>query len=337
MLPAPRFEHLARMTAPRGLFEHALLSEPRQAHGFCLDDVARGLVVAVREPDPSPIVRELMRTYLRFTAQAQDGRGAFHNRRRTNGTWSDSPSTRDHWGRALWAAGTAVAHSQGHARDRALAVAAIGMQARSVWPRATAYAVLGAAEVLRSRPGDPESLRLMADARTILRGPGRDPAWPWPEPRLAYANAVLPEALMVLGVALDDAGALRDGLDLLGWLIDLQTRDGHLSVIPAGGWGPGEPLPGFDQQPIEAAALAEACWRAFEITGQTRWPDAVEACAAWFTGANDVGLSLYDESSGGCSDGLHVDRINRNQGAESTLAALSTLQLARRASLAAAR
>lgn len=333
----PRFDHLARMTSPHGLFEHALLGAPRHEHGFCLDDVARGLVVAVREPDPTPVVRELVATYLRFTTRAQVGSGEFHNRRRADGTWADRPSTEDHWGRALWAAGTAAAHAHGPVRAQALAVAAVGMQVRSAWPRAMAYAALGAAEVLRVRPGDRSAMRLLADARGVLRGATGDPAWPWPEPRLAYASAVLPEALMVVGGALDDHLALRDGLARLVWLLDLQTRDGHLSVVPAGGWGPGEELPAFDQQPIEVAALAEACWRAFEITGDGRWRDAVELCAAWFAGANDVGLTLYDESTGGCADGLHVERVNRNHGAESTLAALSTIQLARRANLAVAR
>jgi hypothetical protein len=120
-------------------------------------------------------------------------------------------------------------------------------------------------------------------------------------------------------------------------LLHLQTRDGHISVIPAGGAEPGDALPGFDQQPIEVSALAEACWRAHEATGDVSWVDAVDMCATWFLGANDVGLTLYDRATGGCSDGLHSTRINLNQGAESTLAALSVLQLARRPALVAAR
>ena len=152
---------------------------------------------------------------------------------------------------------------------------------------------------------------------------------PWPEPRLTYANAVLPEALIAIGRALNDDAVLAHGLDLLQWLLDLQTRDGHISVTPAAGLAPGDRLPGFHQQPIEVSALAEACWRAHEATGDPRWMDAVQLCAEWFLGANDVGLTLYDRATGGCSDGLHSTRINLNQGAESTLAALSTLQRAR--------
>jgi hypothetical protein len=120
---------------------------------------------------------------------------------------------------------------------------------------------------------------------------------------------------------------------LLQWLLDLQTREGHISVVPAAGMSPGDALPGFDQQPIEVSALAEACGRAHEATGDARWADGVHLCAAWFLGANDVGLTLYDRATGGCADGLHSTRINDNRGAESTLAALSTLQLAHQLAL----
>ncbi len=140
---------------------------------------------------------------------------------------------------------------------------------------------------------------------------------------------MIPEALLAIGWALDDEWATRRGLALLGWLVDLQQRDGHLSVIPAGGWGPGEERVLFDQQPIEVTALAEACHQALALTGEPRWSDALEQCVAWFLGANDAGLVLYDLTTGGCADGLHADRVNLNRGAESTLAALATLQRAR--------
>ncbi len=327
-LPAARFDHLHRMTTPDGLFEHALLAEPRRDHGYCLDDVSRGLVVTVRQPDPSDQVTALLASYLRFTAEAQDQSGAFHNRRSTDRQWTDSPSVDDHWGRALWAVGTTSVRAGGDVRELALDVASRGMQARSPWPRAMAYAALGAAEVLRTLPGDLAARELLVDVRTLLSRPRIARGWAWPEPRLTYANAVLPEALIAIGRALNDQALLAHGLGLLQWLLDLQTRDGHISVVPAGGMSPGDALPGFDQQPIEVSALAEACWRAHEATGDAHWADGVHLCAEWFLGANDVGLTLYDRATGGCADGLHATRINLNRGAESTLAALSTLQLA---------
>jgi hypothetical protein len=200
-----------------------------------------------------------------------------------------------------------------------------------------AYAALGAAELLGAHPDHRAATRLLVDARELLRPAApTDAGWPWPEPRLTYANAVLPEALIAIGHGLEDQALLRQGLAQLTWLLELQTRDGHISVVPAGGWAPPEPRPGFDQQPIEVAALAEAARRANSVTGDAAWLDAVDLCASWFLGRNDAGLRLYDHSTGGCADGLHATGTNRNQGAESTLAALSTLQLARLEVLAAA-
>jgi len=113
---------------------------------------------------------------------------------------------------------------------------------------------------------------------------------------------------------------------MLGWLMEVETLDGHLSVTPVGGWVTGEPRPGFDQQPIEAAALADACWRAYAVTGDPRWQAGLLRCEAWFLGANDAGISLVDNITGGCCDGLHRTGRNENQGAESTLAMISTFQ-----------
>ena len=318
------------MSTTHGLFEHALLTTPRHTHGYCVNDVARGLVVTTRQPDPSPTVRRLAAVYLRFVVSAQDGGGRFRNRRRHDGTWEGSATAEDHWGRALWGLGTAAAATDdGETRTRALDAARRGFQVRSPWTRATAYAALGAAEVLRTSPGEPGALAMLADARVLIGRPGTDLAWPWPEPRLAYANAVLPEALLAIGAALGDDRTVADGLHLLGWLLDAETRDGHLSVTPSGGRSPGDRRPGFDQQPIEATALAEACWRAFEFTHDPRWTDGLERCVGWFLGVNDTGIALYDEVSGGGRDGLHSAGVNENQGAESTLALLATFQLGR--------
>lgn len=335
-MPAPRFEHLVRMTTADGIFEHALHGDPRREHGYCLDDVSRALVVTIRQPEASPTLRGTVRTYLAFTEHAQDPTGAFRNRRGTDRAWTDSATTGDHWGRALWSLGTTAGLARGHVAERALAVAERSMLTRSPWLRAMAYAALGAAEVLHAHPGHPAATHLLRDARELLRPTGLGPGWPWPERRLTYANAVLPEALIAIGECLHDLPLLDQGLAQLTWLLDLQTGDDHISVVPAGGWAPPEPLPGFDQQPIEVAALAEASWRAHQVTGDVAWLEAVDLCADWFLGNNDVGLRLYDHSTGGCADGLHARGTNRNHGAESTLAALATLQLARRAALVAA-
>jgi hypothetical protein len=198
-----------------------------------------------------------------------------------------------------------------------------------------AFAALGAAEVAVARPGDTSSRALLVAAGAKIGHPARDEAWPWPEPRLTYANAVVPDALIAAGSALDDDRLVDDGLYLLEWLLDAETRDNHLSVTPVGGWGPGEDRLIFDQQPIEAAALADACARAHACTGHPRWLAGVELAVGWFHGCNDAGLPLLDPSTGGGYDGLTVTGCNTNQGAESTLALISTAQHGRRHACAA--
>jgi hypothetical protein len=189
-----------------------------------------------------------------------------------------------------------------------------------------AFAALGAAELLQVHPGHRAARALITDYAAGLAGSNSDPAWPWPEPRLTYANAVLPEAMIAAGVTLEDDALRQRGLHLLGWLVEHETVNGQLSPTPAGGRGPGDGRPGFDQQPIEVSSIADACARASAVDASQIWPDSVRAAAAWFEGANDAGLPMWDPQTGGGFDGLHSDAVNRNQGAESTLAVLSTMQ-----------
>lgn len=197
----------------------------------------------------------------------------------------------------------------------------------SASPRANAFAVLGASEALAVAPGH-DSIR---DAMTRWVGrleTGGDPVWPWPEARLAYDNARIPEALIAAGGLLDEGQMLEKGLRLLDWLVGVETNGGHFSYVPTGGWALGEPRPGFDQQPVETAAMADACARAWWGTGDDRWRDRMLSAARWLVGDNDTGIVLYDVDTGGCCDGLTPSGANLNQGAESTLAALTTLQQA---------
>lgn len=319
------FRHLYRLSDEIGLFEHARLAEPRRELGYCVDDVARGLLVIAREDDRSPRLTRLAGTYLRFILDAQTASGSFHNRRSTALQWMDDATIEDHWGRALWALGTMVARWP---EKSAVALARFerGAALRSPWTRSMSFAALGAAEVIRHDPHHAGARALLRDAATLIGPVGSDPSWVWPEPRLRYANAVLAETLLAAGSLLGDAEAAAAGLAMLGWLLDIETRDGHLSVTPVGGWAAAERRPAFDQQPIEVAALADACARAGDITGESRWIDALRRCSAWFEGRNDAGVALYDPQTGGCCDGLTNDGRNENQGAESTLAAIAALQ-----------
>ena len=328
----PTLAHLHHLTDAGGLYEHADHTAVRRAHGYCVDDVARALVVVVRTTEPTPADDDLREQYLSFLLLAQSPDGRFHNRRGADLQWTDAPSVEDCWGRALWALGTVVARSaDARLRGAALASFDAGAAWTSPWSRACAFAALGAVEVLGAEPGHDAAQQVLRTAVACIGRPGADPTWPWPEARLRYANPALAEALIAAGAALDEPDVLEDGLVLLRWLLEVQTRAGHLSVVSAAGRGPGDPdQPCFDQQPIEVAALADACARAFDLTGDARWSSAVALCAAWFAGDNDSATVMHDPVSGGGYDGLERDGRNENQGAESTLALLSTVLQARR-------
>jgi hypothetical protein len=337
-----RFAHVIALTDDIGIFEHAALRVPRTEHGYCVDDVARALIAVCRDelafavdsddrvvaPD---VLTRLEGVYLRFIEQAQACDGRIVNRCDVHGNRNGAATVEDCWGRSLWALGTAASRS----RDAAIARRAaerfvLGAARRSPWPRAMAFAGLGAAEVLRVDPGNGTARALLADAAAAVGEFRRDQPWPWPEPRLTYANAVLADVLLAAGDSLHDDRLVARGLQMLAWLVELQTGPDHLSLTPAAGWVTGEPWPGFDQQPIEAATLADACARAFDLTADARWAHVVELAEAWFHGRNDSGTSLLGPVSGGCCDGLEPHGRNENQGAESTLALVTTVQHATR-------
>jgi hypothetical protein len=333
--PAPSFDHIARLSDDTGLLEHARNAIARREHGYCVDDVGRGLLVTCREPRPGAAVVALAETYLGFLTHAQGPDGAFRNRMSFDRRWTDEPGLGDWWGRALWGLGTAAARSTvPWIRREALGAFRLGARHRSPWPRAMAYAGLGAAEVLRSSSRCSSSRcdvsrALLADAAAAVGVPGPDPSWVWPSGTLTYANPTLAEVVIAAGDLLGDEPLLRAGLKMLAWLCREQDNEGHLSTVPVGGWQPGVPKHRFDQQPIEAAATADACATAAACTGDARWDEPLFRAIAWFLGDNDTQTVMYDPLTGGCYDGLTVDGPNLNQGAESTLALVSTLQHAR--------
>jgi hypothetical protein len=327
MTPAPPFEHVIRLSDDIGIFEHADGVQPRRDGGYCLDDVARALVVVCRESPLTPTLERLAKVYLRFITRAQADDGRCRNRLNEQAEWVDGASTGDWWGRALWGLGTAAArHPEPSVRADALARFELSAGQRSEHLRSMAFAALGAAEVLTVHPGHSAARNLLTALLPLTNLADLRRAWPWPQRRLTYANAAVAEALVAAGQELGDDEALTLGLGLLGWLVELQTYEGHLSVVPTRGWRAGESRPAFDQQPIEVAALADACRRAHALTSERRWADGVDRAVAWFLGDNDNGTALYDPSTGGGCDALTPLGRNTNQGAESTLAMVSTLQ-----------
>jgi hypothetical protein len=318
------------MTDAHGTFEHARYREPRPEHGYCTDDMARVLVVTTREQGGAPAIRHLAVLSLRFLLEALEPQGKCRNRMNRFGQWEDAPALNDCWGRCIWGLGTAASQSEDdEIRHRATRGLEQAMRSRSPWPRAMAFAVLGAADLLSVQPDDGSARALLIDAADVMKRPRWRATWPWPEQRLTYANATLPEAMIAAGSALERPLLVKRGLDLLEWLLNRQTARGHLSVTPAGGSDGQDRGPGFDQQPIEVAALADACARAYRIDGNRQWIDGINASANWFLGDNDGSRVMWDPGTGGAFDGLEIAGVNHNQGAESTLALLSTLQHAR--------
>ncbi len=303
----------------------------RVEHGYCTDDVARLLIVAVREPDESQAMHELRWTAFRFLAAAQSATGRTRNRRDANGRWHGRYGVEDCWGRSLWAFGTAARRADDQEmRSSASSYFDRGAKQRSPHRRAMAFAALGAAEVAEHDMGHVRARDLLADAVTTIGPLSTERDWPWPEPRLTYANAALPEALIAAGHILDRSDVLDDGLTLLRWLLARETVDGHLSPTPVGGAGRGDGTRRFDQQPIEVAAMADACARALTVTGDGDWQRGIDLAIEWFAGNNDVGAVMWDIDTNGGYDGLTPTGPNLNQGAESTLALISTMQYAPR-------
>jgi hypothetical protein len=330
--PAAPFRHLQRLTDNIGLLQHADGVVPLHADGYSVGDVARGLLVVCREPAPSQELIVLGRRYLYFLAQAQVLGGGFRDHLGHNRQWHGQPGTEDSWGCSLWALGTAAARGPTTGiREESFTRFCRGARASSPSAHAMAFAALGAAEILDSHPGHHAALTLLYRAHVAIGNPAADAAWPWPVPRLSYANAAIAEAVIVSGHHLGDDRMLRNGLRMLEWLLATETRDGHLSVVSPRGWGPGEAerRPASEQCPAEVAALADACMRAATVTGDDGWLAGVRMSIAWFLGDNDAKVPLVDERTGGCSDGLTGAGRSRNQGAESTLAMIAVLQHAR--------
>lgn len=327
--PTP-FSHLRALTDDLGLFEHALLDVPRRDHGYCVDDVARALIVVVREPVQTVELAHLTEIYLRFLESALMSDGLMHNRRNVDGEWTDAPGRGDWWGRAVWAFGVAAAHgAEPEVRARALSGFRRATQQRTSELHPIVFAALGAAEVAIAYPDDLAARRILRQLDAAVAS-GPDPSWPWPEPRLRYGNAAIAESVIAAGDALGDAQMIARGIHLLEFLVAIETRDARLSVTGSAGRDRGDRTVLFDQQPIEVAALADAGARAFAVTGDQSWLDVVARAWAWFLGVNDSATVMVDVATGAGFDGLEPHGRNENRGAESTLAALSVRQQASR-------
>ena len=333
-LPALNLDHLNLLTDDTGILQHAVFSVPRYDDGYCLDDNARALLVMARLGTNSS--GRLASRYLAFVHHAFDApSGRFRNFMSYARHFREEPGSEDCHGRALWALG-AVALCGGESGQRRLASSlfhdALPMVERLSSPRAWAYALLGIDEYLKAFPNEGRAThtrRILADRLLALYQRTSTPAWPWFEERATYCNARLCEALLVSGAALGDDDMKTAGLRSLEWLCDVQrspSAEGCFAPIGSNGFYPrGGARASFDQQPVEVCAMVAACLAAARVTGDSRWPVEARRAFQWFLGQNQLHHSLYDPATGACRDGLHPDRPNENQGAESTLSFLLSL------------
>ncbi len=336
-LPALKLDHLYRISDSTGVFQHASFTVPNFAEGYCTDDNARALLLTLmlqQSGHGSTRVNELAATCAAFLNHAFDRKSRrFHNFMSFDRRWLDEIGSEDCHGHALWALGLCVGHAvhgSFHMLAAELFEQALPIAPEFTSPRAWAFTLIGIDEYLRRLSGDRRADRIRELLAKKLMQRYADAAakdWEWFEDVVSYTNAKLSHALILSGRTMNNNAMLETGLKTLNWLVKVQTSDtGSFRPVGSNGFFQrGKERALFDQQPIEAQATVSACIEAYNATGNMFWVTEAGRAFEWFLGRNDLGLALYDSSTGGCRDGLHVDRVSQNQGAESTLAFLLAL------------
>ena len=334
-LPPVKLNHLYHMTDYTGIFQHALFTVPNYAHGYTTDDNARALLVSILLDElGSSESLELASRYLAFLGFAfNDQTKRFRNFMDYPRNWLEESGSDDSHGRALLALGTLLGHSDIPAFNSMagwLFEQTVPAILKTTSPRAWAFALLGIYEYSQKFAGDSRANSVrdeLAHRLITLYKNNRSDEWRWYENELSYCNAVLPHALITCGHSIQNSEMFDAGLESLSWLSEIQLSSaGHFVPIGSNGfYQKGGERARFDQQPVEAQAMVSASLEALRLTGDALWNVEARRAFEWFLGRNDLNLSLYDPTTGGCRDGLHSDRLNENQGAESTLAFLQSL------------
>lgn len=337
-LPPLKLEHLWHMTDDTGIFQHATFTIPNYHEGYCIDDNARALIVSTYLAElelENGQALALSTRYLAFIAYAFNSETRrFRNFMSYQRHWLEENGSEDSQGRTLWALGTVIGRSNApNLTNMAswLFEQALPTVLDTTSPRAWAFALIGIHEYLRRFEGD----RLISQIRDELSGrllklyqANRKDDWCWYENELAYCNAVLPRAMLMCGQSMKNDAMINAGLHSLNWLANLQRSSkptGHFIPIGSNGfYQQGGERARFDQQPVEAQTMVSACLEAYRMTSDKCWYIEAQRAFEWYLGRNDLNTSVYDPTTGGCRDGLHPDRANENQGAESTLAFLQS-------------
>lgn len=336
-LPALQLHHLRRMTDDTGMFQHAIFGIPNYNEGYTTDDNARALIAAILletlGKQYQHEAEQLSARYLAFLWHASNPEGRFRNFMGYNREWLEEAGSTDSHCRAIWALGTVLGRSH---QPSLLGVAAklferaLPLVGDFAAPRSWAFALLGIHEYMQRFAGDRVAQQLrakLAEQLLALFQEHQQPEWPWFEDRLTYDNPSLARALLLSGDAMERDDMVEAALTSLTWLAEVQRpNNGHFVPIGCQGfYTRGAERARFDQQPVEAQAMVAAALDAYRVTNDPQWYTEAQRAFAWFLGDNDLHLSLYDPITGGCHDGLQPDGVNRNQGAESTLAFLLSL------------
>ncbi|MCB2229867.1 glycosyltransferase family 4 protein [bacterium] len=335
-LPPIKLDHLRNMTDETGILQHAIFTIPNYHEGYTTDDNARALIVSILlEHVGKNQSFELASRYLAFIWYAYSAEtGRFRNFMSYQRTWLETEGSDDSHGRALWALGTVLGRSQTPALQNMagwLFEQALPAILDSSSPRAWAFALIGIHEYVRRFAGDRRASQIqeeLSQRLLTLYQQCRTDDWRWYEEGLSYCNAVLPHASLICGQSIQSKAMIEAGLESLAWLSNVQraSRGGHFVPVGSNGfYRKGGECAHFDQQPIEGQATVSACLEAYRVTQDDRWRKEAQRAFEWFLGRNDLNLSIYDPTTGGCRDGLHPDRLNENLGAESTLAFLQSL------------
>lgn len=335
-LPEINLSHLKNLTDGTGLLQHARYTVPNFHHGYCVDDNARGLIALTKyyslRKDKDVLL--LIQKYLAFLFYAFNPENSrFRNFMSYDRRWLELTGSEDSHARALWGLGVTVKEapdSSIRSMAMSLFLEALPIVRHFTAPRAWGYTVLGLQEYLSIYGGDSDARNVRDElARKIyqLFINNATEEWPWCENTATYANAILPHALIVAGKWIPDQGMYDMGIRALKWLLKVQTApDGHLSIIGNNGWHEKNGNRSiFDQQPVEVKSLVSACLDVYSITGDKKWFEESERCISWFLGQNDLQVPVCDYKTGGCGDGLEIQGVNGNQGAESTLAWIISL------------
>jgi plasmid stability protein len=312
-----RFDYLHTLLGPLGVWQHANLRTPAPEHGYSIDDQARALIVATlaREQMPAALHRALCDRCMRYIRSAFLPDGRVRNFRSAQGKWLEPVGSDDALGRTLWALYIWLKHHpSNHAvRNMVRRMERAMMEVHS--PRALAFAAL--------ETENTDLLRRTVDKLLIGYHHYSDREWRWFEPVVTYENARLPQALFVAAYRLHHAEGIEVAHQALRWLIQQTFAAGHHRPVGNHGWlvKGGAPAQ-WDQQPVDAGAMVEACTTAYLLSHEPFYREKAVLAYEWYLGKNDHRLQVYEPETGFCHDALTPHGLNLNGGAESILSYL---------------